>query len=205
MTWHLWTENHWAKWNWIICSISSKLNVQSELQNSFVQSSNPNVDQQKWATLCSRARGFASVSYQKFFRKRAGFSLKYHALAAILEACSHVIASSEILTTMFDCDSYPDSLDRNVCEDPTRRGKCYKNEFKCLDSTCIPLQWKCDNIKDCAEGDDEENCKFCETNEFRYENFFLWLINWKRISQTNFPMIFFLSLKVCVQWKVHSG
>ncbi|XP_059608189.1 uncharacterized protein LOC132256028 [Phlebotomus argentipes] len=86
---------------------------------------------------------------------------------SILEACSHVIASSEILTTMFDCDSYPDSLDRNVCEDPTRRGKCYKNEFKCLDSTCIPLQWKCDNIKDCAEGDDEENCKFCETNEFR--------------------------------------
>ncbi|XP_055693530.1 uncharacterized protein LOC129795967 isoform X2 [Lutzomyia longipalpis] len=86
---------------------------------------------------------------------------------SILEACSHVIASSEILTTMFDCDSYPDSLDRNVCEDPTRRGKCYKNEFKCLDSTCIPLQWKCDNIKDCADGDDEENCKFCETNEFR--------------------------------------
>lgn len=67
----------------------------------------------------------------------------------------------------FDCDKYPDSSDRNVCEDPTRRGKCHDNEFKCLDSSCIPHQWKCDNIKDCSLGEDEDNCLFCEHEEFR--------------------------------------
>lgn len=86
---------------------------------------------------------------------------------SILEPCAHIIASSEILTRIFDCDIYSDSNDRNVCEDPTRRSKCYTNEFKCLDNTCIPLPWKCDNIKDCSEGEDEEQCIFCEHNEFR--------------------------------------
>lgn len=26
---------------------------------------------------------------------------------------------------------------------------------------------RCDNIKDCSSGGDEENCKFCEIEEFR--------------------------------------
>ncbi|XP_037917110.1 uncharacterized protein LOC119655336 isoform X3 [Hermetia illucens] len=89
---------------------------------------------------------------------------------SILEPCASVIASSEVLTTTFDCDSYPDSSDRNVCEDPTRRGRCHDNEFKCLDSSCIPLQWKCDNIKDCSLGEDEENCLLCEHEEFRCQS-----------------------------------
>ncbi|KAL5288678.1 hypothetical protein ACFFRR_009102 [Megaselia abdita] len=86
---------------------------------------------------------------------------------SILEQCSSVIASSEVLTMIFDCDRYPDSSDRNVCEDPTRRSNCLSNEFKCLDSSCIPKQWECDNIKDCSLGEDEENCMFCDHDEFR--------------------------------------
>ncbi|XP_050090267.1 uncharacterized protein LOC126574243 [Anopheles aquasalis] len=86
---------------------------------------------------------------------------------SILEPCAHIIASSEALTATFDCDSYPDSDDRNVCEDPTRLGKCYANEFRCADSSCIPLQWKCDNIKDCQGGEDESDCKQCERDEYR--------------------------------------
>ncbi|XP_055593879.1 uncharacterized protein LOC129745072 isoform X2 [Uranotaenia lowii] len=86
---------------------------------------------------------------------------------SILEPCAHIIASSEVLTATFDCDSYPDSNDRNVCEDPTRQSKCYANEFQCADSSCIPLQWKCDNIKDCQNGEDESDCKFCERDEYR--------------------------------------
>ncbi|XP_035786156.1 uncharacterized protein LOC118463601 isoform X2 [Anopheles albimanus] len=86
---------------------------------------------------------------------------------SILEPCAHIIASSEALTATFDCDSYPDSDDRNVCEDPTRLGKCYANEFRCADSSCIPLQWKCDNIKDCHGGEDESDCKQCERDEYR--------------------------------------
>ena len=61
---------------------------------------------------------------------------------ANLEPCAHIIASSEVLTATFDCDQYPDSNNSNECEDPTKRGKCYANEFKCLDNSCIPYQWK---------------------------------------------------------------
>ncbi|XP_055855704.1 uncharacterized protein LOC129918960 [Episyrphus balteatus] len=86
---------------------------------------------------------------------------------SILEACSSLIASSDILTYTFDCDKYPDSYDRNVCEDPTRRSECYDNEFKCEDFSCIPSQWQCDNIKDCSEGEDELGCLVCSPEEFR--------------------------------------
>lgn len=78
-----------------------------------------------------------------------------------------MVANSELLTELFDCDIYPESHDPKICNDPTRLGKCLKNEFKCLDSTCIPQTWRCDNIKDCANGDDEDNCKFCEQDEFK--------------------------------------
>lgn len=71
------------------------------------------------------------------------------------------------MTELFDCDIYPESHSPSICNDPTRFTKCTKNEFKCLDSTCIPAQWRCDNIKDCRDGDDEENCKFCERDEFK--------------------------------------
>ncbi|XP_055372413.1 protein PF3D7_1417600-like [Condylostylus longicornis] len=90
---------------------------------------------------------------------------------AILEPCAGLISSSEMLTMTFDCDRYPDSSDRNVCEDPTRRSiKCYDNEYQCLDYTCIPKQWKCDNIKDCSLGEDEENCQFCHHDEFQCQS-----------------------------------
>ncbi|CAO1434178.1 unnamed protein product [Diamesa serratosioi] len=86
---------------------------------------------------------------------------------AILEPCAHIIASSEILTATFDCDSYPNSNDYNVCEDFTRNRQCYDNEFNCDDSSCIPNSWKCDNIKDCAKGEDEQDCLFCEQSEIK--------------------------------------
>lgn len=61
---------------------------------------------------------------------------------SVLEPCAHIVASSEILTSTFDCDSYADSNDKNICEDPTKRAECYGNEFKCNDRSCIPIQWK---------------------------------------------------------------
>ncbi|XP_070490545.1 uncharacterized protein [Chironomus tepperi] len=86
----------------------------------------------------------------------------------IFESCSHIIASSEVLTEFFDCNSYIDSNDMNVCEDITRsRKNCYNDEFQCGDLSCIPLKWRCDNIRDCANGDDEDECKFCNYDEFK--------------------------------------
>lgn len=62
---------------------------------------------------------------------------------AILEKCSPIISSSEGLTSIFDCDSYFDSADENICEDTTRHGNgCYSNEFQCSDNSCIPIEWK---------------------------------------------------------------
>ncbi|KAG4078593.1 hypothetical protein HA402_003240 [Bradysia odoriphaga] len=90
---------------------------------------------------------------------------------AILEPCAHIVAASEFLTMSFDCGIYPDSNDPSICRDATKEMDCLANEFQCVDKTCIPAQWRCDNIKDCSSAEDEENCKFCEDDEFRcYSN-----------------------------------
>ncbi|XP_061390789.1 uncharacterized protein LOC133326126 [Musca vetustissima] len=88
---------------------------------------------------------------------------------AIREACSEVIANSDRLTETFDCSLYPDSNDPQRCDDPTRRKSyCYDNELECYDNSCIPKQWQCDNIKDCSEGEDEDNCLSCDRpDDFR--------------------------------------
>lgn len=65
---------------------------------------------------------------------------------AILEACAHVVTSSEMLTATFDCDIYPDSVDENECKDTTRGTVCHSNEFQCADKTCIPSQWRYDQL-----------------------------------------------------------
>ena len=33
---------------------------------------------------------------------------------------------------------------------------CKIGEEKCDNSSCIPLQWKCDDYRDCKDGKDEE-------------------------------------------------
>lgn len=93
----------------------------------------------------------------------------FNAITAVLEACSIVIANWDALNELFDCNLYPDSNDPHKCEDPTRRRDyCYDNEFACYDRTCIPQQWQCDNIKDCAASEDEESCLICDhQDEFR--------------------------------------
>ncbi|XP_017070078.2 uncharacterized protein LOC108107173 isoform X2 [Drosophila eugracilis] len=88
---------------------------------------------------------------------------------AILEACSVVIANSDVLSELFDCNLYPDAHESHKCEDSTRRrDHCYGNEFQCHDGSCIPQNWQCDKIKDCLGGEDEdEQCLICEQDEFR--------------------------------------
>lgn len=70
--------------------------------------------------------------------------------------------------SLFDCNRYPDSNDWNECDEPTIRRRCYETEFACSDRSCIPLQWQCDKIKDCAGGEDENGCRVCTNpDDFR--------------------------------------
>lgn len=75
---------------------------------------------------------------------------RFDCATAILEACAHVVTSSEMLTATFDCDIYPDSNDENECKDTTRGTVCHSNEFQCGDKTCIPSQWRYDQLCNCT-------------------------------------------------------
>uniref|UniRef100_A0A915DMQ4 Chitin-binding type-2 domain-containing protein n=1 Tax=Ditylenchus dipsaci TaxID=166011 RepID=A0A915DMQ4_9BILA len=48
------------------------------------------------------------------------------------------------------------------------REQCTPNQFACcaLPQQCIDLQRRCDGHRDCADGEDENNCPSCARNEF---------------------------------------
>uniref|UniRef100_A0A914CAR2 EGF-like domain-containing protein n=1 Tax=Acrobeloides nanus TaxID=290746 RepID=A0A914CAR2_9BILA len=54
---------------------------------------------------------------------------------------------------------------------PTQISKCSDAEYFCGESNggCIPLEWVCDNVKDCSNGKDEANCNYlhsCSDGDF---------------------------------------
>lgn len=102
-----------------------------------------------------------------------------------MEACSLVINNIDTLITLFDCNLYPDSNDWDHCDDPTRRNNdCYETEFACADRSCIPYQWQCDRIKDCAGGEDEDGCLICpNTDDFRCRSNDKCIPEYKRCNQ----------------------
>lgn len=96
-----------------------------------------------------------------------------------------VINNVDTLISIFDCNIYPDSNDGNQCDEPTmRKSYCYEKEFACADRSCIPLQWQCDQIKDCANGEDEDGCMFCiHPDDFRCRSNDKCIPEYKRCNQ----------------------
>ena len=89
-------------------------------------------------------------------------------------------SNGECINVNLICDGIndcPDSTDENDCgtsppppslheletstPPPPVRVICSDQEFACLDSgtpPCIPLDWRCDNYKDCNDSSDEHDC-----------------------------------------------
>ena len=51
-------------------------------------------------------------------------------------------------------------IDMVICEKPAtiRRYSCESHHFTCPDGTCVLIDYKCDDVLDCVDGYDEENC-----------------------------------------------
>jgi hypothetical protein len=89
-------------------------------------------------------------------------------------------ASGHCIFSTWQCDGSPDCVDGsdeldcanvtsgaavNIPGGPSSpptpnfpRGECNEWMFKCGSEQCIPFWWKCDNVADCSDGSDEEDC-----------------------------------------------
>ena len=57
------------------------------------------------------------------------------------------------------CDSESVPQNGNIVQSPTVQSSCHKEEYSCRDRSCILKDYVCDGVKDCPDGDDEEECR----------------------------------------------
>ena len=46
--------------------------------------------------------------------------------------------------------------------------QCFENEYGCNKSECVALSKRCDEVPDCADESDEDNCELVDINESKY-------------------------------------
>ena len=46
--------------------------------------------------------------------------------------------------------------------------QCFKDEFGCNKSECVALSKRCDEVNDCTDESDEDNCELVDIDETKY-------------------------------------
>ncbi|KAI5637003.1 low-density lipoprotein receptor domain class A domain-containing protein [Phthorimaea operculella] len=54
----------------------------------------------------------------------------------------------DVATPAYESTTYPDS-----------RTTCRNDELRCDETRCLPLSARCDRVRDCDDGQDEQNCE----------------------------------------------
>jgi len=92
---------------------------------------------------------------------------------AVAENCKDYVLAALSLSSVFDCDQFPQSSDPTVCfnlASTSAEGQCLVGEYRCSDNSCIPERWMCDGSADCGQGDDELSCSACTREEFKCQS-----------------------------------
>ena len=66
---------------------------------------------------------------------------------------------------------------------------CKKDSFVCSDDKCIPAIWKCDGVKDCSAGSDEDAqlCINCEA----FVKFLILILRFEILAESDPPTVFY--------------
>ena len=84
--------------------------------------------------------------------------------SSLLPLCIHIGLSIHIIIIIQDiqCDiplctgglvvTYDDLSCCPYCSPPT---ECRDDQYRCTDGLCVPSDWECDTVRDCALGEDE--------------------------------------------------
>ncbi|XP_066961068.1 uncharacterized protein [Macrobrachium rosenbergii] len=76
---------------------------------------------------------------------------------SVAATCQEFVISAVSLSSVFDCEKFPDSTNPAVCFDMTQE-PCIGLEHRCGDGRCVARRLVCDGLADCVDRSDEATC-----------------------------------------------
>jgi len=120
-----------------------------------------------------RIQQFACAVLEPPCRRQAALPPCRNFCRAVADNCKEYVLAALSLSSVFDCDQFPQSSDPTVCfnlASTSAEGECLAGEYHCADNSCIPERWMCDGKADCDQGDDELSCSTCSQQEFKCQS-----------------------------------